>query len=240
MFEMFIKSCLDLIYPPLCLHCNETLYTENQLLCTHCFDLLELIDIKLHCPACFTLKPAIKKHFCLTCATKKSSLTSLGAAFEYKGAAATLIKGFKYGNKPYLAGGLAGFMAAQFIELNWPLPDLIIPVPQSLSRRLTRGYNQAELLASNLSILLQRPVLKALSRKSDDYSQAGLSISQRMQLNGKTIFLKKNHLLQDKIILLIDDVLTTGTTLKKCAEALLEGYPKSIYALTFCQANQKR
>lgn len=238
--KKLLKSCVDLVYPPICLHCRDTLLQDRELLCETCFDLLELIDVKLHCPACFSIQYCTKKMHCVKCASKKSSLTYIAAAFEYKGAPSTFVKEFKYGNKPYLSQGLGSFMTAQFIQLKWPIPDLIVPVPQSFSRWLTRGYNQAELLSDSIGQLIERPVVKALIRKSDDFSQAGLSLCQRLKLNGKSIYLKKNQNLQDKVILLVDDVLTTGTTLQICAEALLEDYPNSIYALTLCQANPIR
>jgi ComF family protein len=164
----------------------------------------------------------------------------MGATFDYKGPIVTLIKKLKYGNQPYLSKGIASFMGAQFVNLNWPLPDIIIPVPQSLSRIFTRGYNQAELLSETLSEILQCPVQKALLRLSGDYTQAALSKEQRTNLTGNSIRLKKKQMLQDKVILLIDDVMTTGSTLKRCAEALLEDCPNSIYALTACHTDINR
>lgn len=233
-----INSFFDLIYPPLCLHCQTTLNSGRDILCHSCISLLEFIDCNLHCSKCFSLAYA-PKHSCKNCSLKRSSLTAIAATFDYRGPPETLIKMLKYHDKPYLAEGLAGFMAAQFVSLDWPIPDLIIPVPQSFSHWYTRGYNQAELLSNSLSTILKCPVKNALSRKSDDYSQASLNYSQRLRLSGNSIYLKKNQHLQDKIILLIDDVLTTGATLQNCAEALLEDCPNSIYALTICYANYK-
>ena len=78
-----------------------------------------------------------------------------------------------------------------------------------------------------------------LKRKSGDYSQAGLSKKQRMDLKGETFIFKTGHDLEDKVILLIDDVMTTGSTLRRCAEALQGGHPKSIYALVLCKQSNK-
>lgn len=228
-------SFLNLVYPPECLHCSEALF-EEPFLCKNCLELLEFIDISLHCPKCFSLKYSKLKHRCDNCFSKKSYLTEIAATFDYRGPIATLIKKFKYENKPYLAEGLVGYMAVQLIDLKWPIPDLIVPVPQSLSHFFMRGYNQAELLAESLSLILNCPVQKALTRTSDDYSQAGLNYEQRLNFSGNSISLKKNQQLQDKNILLVDDVLTTGMTLQRCAESLLEGCPNSIYAITTCYA----
>lgn len=231
-----LNSFFDLIYPPICLHCQGNLNSGRDILCHPCISLLEFIDCTLHCPKCFSLKPSAT-HTCKNCSLRRSSLTGIAATFDYRGPPETLIKMLKYQDKPYLAEGLAGFMTAQFVNLDWPLPDLIIPVPQSFSHWFSRGYNQAELLSNTLSTILKCSVNQALLRKSDDYSQAALNHTQRLKLSGNSIYLKKNQQLQDKIILLIDDVLTTGATLQKCAEALLEDCPNSIYALTICHAS---
>jgi ComF family protein len=203
-------------------------------------ELLEFLECKSHCPKCFSSDFSQKNHGCKQCQQKKSPFTGIGATFDYKGPIVTLVKKLKYGNQAYLSTGISSFMAAQFVSLNWPLPDIIIPVPQSLSRMFTRGYNQAELLSETLSIFLKCPVQKALKRSSDDYSQAALNKDQRLRLTGNSIRLKKNQMLQDKVILLVDDVMTTGSTLQRCAEALLEECPNSIYALTACHTDIAR
>jgi ComF family protein len=142
----------------------------------------------------------------------------------------------KYAQQPYLAKGAAAFMVAQWANLEWPMPDIVVPVPMSFTHWLERGYNQSELLAKEIATLLDRPMVNALGRKSGDYSQAGLSISQRRSLEGSRFYLRSNQLLYDKTILLIDDVITSGTTLNRCAEALMEGHPGVVYGLSFCKA----
>lgn len=141
----------------------------------------------------------------------------------------------KYANQPYLAKGVAGFIALQLDQLNWPLPDIIIPVPISLMRWMQRGYNQSDLLAKQLGKLVDRPVLNALKRTSGGFHQAGLNRQQRLQLNPHSFQLAKNVCIEDKCILLVDDVTTTGSTFRCCGEALLEGCPESIYGLAVCQ-----
>ena len=111
-----------------------------------------------------------------------------------------------------------------------------MPVPISFTHWLERGYNQSELLAKEISQFLQKPLLKPLKRTSGDYSQAGMSQKQRLELSSASLSLKKEIHFYDKSVLLVDDVMTTGSTLKRCAETLMEGCPAEIYALTFCRA----
>lgn len=230
------KAFLNLAYPPLCLHCRGNLKENQSIFCDNCLALLELIDPKERCPHCFSIDYCQESRHCPACFHKKLLLTKLAAAFDYVGPAATLIKKMKYSNQPYLAEGAAAYLAAQFLELNWPMPDVIIPVPMAFTHWIDRGYNQSQLLAASLAKILGRPIQEALRRKSGDFSQAGLSRQQRLALDGKLIRLKKGQKLHDKTILLIDDVTTTGSTLNKCAEALIEDCPSAIYGLTVCRA----
>lgn len=228
------KGLLNLIYPPLCLHCKATLYSDSHLLCGDCLGLLELIEPSERCPYCFSY--CYEQKVCSDCRKRHPIFNGLAASFDYVGPAETLVRRLKYSDQPYLAKGCGAYLSAQFLRLEWPIPDVIVPVPIALTHWLERGYNQSLLIAETFSEILERPVQDALLRKSGDYSQAGLSLAQREKLEGNTISLRKNQNLQDKIILLVDDVMTSGNTMRKCAETLLSDCPSQIYGLTFCKA----
>lgn len=233
--QSIVKAFIHLAYPPLCLHCGEGLSNPDPLFCENCAAMLEMIRAEDRCHFCFALVENVQPPICAKCKQTPSLFTRMGSAFDYMGPASTLVSKLKYSNMPYLAKGMGAYMAAQIVLLNWPLPDVIIPAPIMKTHLFVRGYNQSELLAHSLAAILGCPVQKALSRRSGDYSQAGLSKSQRLQL-GNSIQLKPHQNLHDKCILLIDDVLTTGSTMKKCAQALMEDYPRNIYGLTFSRA----
>lgn len=230
------KSLFNLIYPPLCLHCNESLPTESQLFCDACLEQLQLIDPAERCPHCFSAEYDAQEKRCPECHLRNPVLNGIAAAFDYAGPAASMVRSLKYGNMPYLAAGAGAYLAAQFLSLEWPMPDCIVPVPMPTNRELDRGFNQGMLLAKSLSEILNRPVVDALKRASGDYSQAGLSRAQRLEFAGTSITVKDGVNLADKCILFVDDVMTTGTTLRTCAGALQEQAPASIYAITVCRA----
>lgn len=234
--KWILESFKDLIYPPNCLHCQSSTAKNSQLFCPACLSLLELIDHHPLCPYCFSDAYCPKRKRCSVCSRKDLVLNKIAAAFDYVGPAATLVRQLKYGRQPYLAKGAGAFLAAQFLQLSWPMPDFIVPVPISLTHWIERGYNQSLLLAEAVSFILNRPVKEPLKRLSGDYSQAGLDRKQRNQLKKSTFILKENQELEGKCLLLIDDVMTTGTTLRHCAEIMLEGFPSSIYGLSFCRA----
>lgn len=203
------------IYPSQCLHCKEG--TEGQVLCQSCLSLLDLLP---HVAA----------------EEKKKHAMDVASTFERCGPAADLVRAFRNYGCPSLAKTLAAFMVVQWDHLQWPLPDLIVPVAQSFVHRLVRGHSTSLMLSEEIGALLSRPVKQLLRRRIADYSQEGLSVEQRRLLNKGAFSWRKREDIAGKTVLLIDDFRVTGTTLKRCAEVLQEGFPKKIYALTFCSS----
>ena len=226
-----MKTLLDIIFPPLCLHCEYSLHKSHHLFCKGCAGFFELIDPLSRCPYCFAQNEGIRRP-CIECMQKKRWQVKIASALDYLGAVRTLVKKLKYGSMPYLAKTGAAFMVAQFIRLEWPKPDLIIPVPR---RHWFQGVNHAQLLAKCLANNLQTQCLPMIKRKAGDFSQARLSKTQREQLPSTSFHLKKGAIVEDKIILLVDDVVTTGTTLRHTAEALANSFPAKIFALTLAR-----
>ena len=232
---MIKQSFLSLLFPPLCLSCEEPMHSPDHLFCDLCSSLLELIDPTLRCPRCFSLDYSPLKRKCARCSHIRHPFSGIAAAFEYTGPAAALVKKMKYGGLSYLAKTFAACLITQLDQLNWPSPDIIVPVPSSLDRKFQRGFNQSALLAREVALLLNISFQEPLTKPMGNYSQAGLRIQQRKQLNNTQFFLKKKTRIQDKIILVIDDVTTTGKTLEQCGNALLEGCPGKLYGLTVCK-----
>lgn len=236
MFRALLFSFRDLIYPPICLHCFQPTESGSSHLCRCCLEVLTMIDAAERCPDCFSFEGSALGNVCAECRLKPSLFAGRAAAFDYIGPAASLLRQFKYGNQIYLATGLAAFMVAQFAALQWPMPDYIVPMPITFMHRLERGYNQSLLLAEGVAKMLGCPWVQAIKRKSGEYSQAGLGRKQRMELTAASFSLVAGKLPLESTVLLIDDVMTTGSTLSCCAEILQEACPKTIYALTFCRA----
>lgn len=109
-------------------------------------------------------------------------------------------------------------MYLQFIRLNWPMPDLVVPVAGSFSRWLKRGYHPSNLLAKEMGNYLQRPFSNVLKRDSYQTEKPKFS-------------LKKGADIGDKVVLLVDDWYDSGETIAKAAAALRAGAPEKIYAI---------
>ena len=204
---------IQFLFPNFCLQCSVRLPHYRDLFCSSCLEELSLLPLE----QIQTLR-------------RRGHL----AAFEYEGPAACLVRALKFGGRSELAKIAASFMAVQLLSSNWPLPDLLVPVPQSLTHRLLRGYNPSLLLAQALSRLINRPVQELLKRQGWEFSQTGRSEEQRKMLDQESFAWKKRESIADLHLLLIDDVMTTGTTLEHCKRRLQEGFPKRIDTLVLC------
>jgi ComF family protein len=238
-FNALCKGLIYFIFAPECLECHALLRNDERGFCSSCSTLFEITPHEERCRYCFTEMENLLHQVCSDCRFKDHLVTQAAAACTYQGPPATMIRMMKYGNMPWLAKSAAAFMAVQWVDLDWPVPDYIIPIPSNWIRRWDRGYNQAELIADELSKIIGAPVANNLKRRVGDFSQAGLDRKQRLNLGIDSFYVRGGPDLEDKIVLLVDDVMTTGTTMKVCAEVVNSQFPSKIYTLTFCRAAEE-
>ena len=244
--RQLIQFLKNITFPLICPHCHELSSEKFPLLCKACVEQLELLSLSCRCKICFRKAPCetLKNRLiCTSCASKKKNMSlpfidAYAAAFEYQGAIKTLVREFKYQDRPYLAKSLSAFLYLQYEQLLdgplWQKPDIITFIPQNFLKKLTRGYNASELLALELGKLTGIPTQSLLVKKEHTTSQTKLSLTERKNIRDHVFELKKLESCTDKVIVLIDDVSTTGSTLQACAKALQCGHPKKIFALTLC------
>ena len=146
-----IKFILDLLYPPLCLHCDAHLEKKAKLFCPTCLSQLVPIEIEGRCPICFG-----EDVVCKRCMSRSITVKRHAAALPRFGAPFTLCSYLERGNTSFLPAA-ASLMLLQFSHLDWPMPDLITSLPISLWERCKRGSNMSALLAMQLATLLHCP-----------------------------------------------------------------------------------
>lgn len=156
------------------------------------------------------------------------------------GTGSDIVHALKYGG--WTRAGPA--MAERMSRLSWP-PDVvreraaIVPVPLSIARRRDRGFNQSEILATHLSTIWKVPVLShALLRESATRSQTELTPGERLS-NVAGAFMVAQTARQEvrgAHLVLLDDVVTTGSTLGACAKALFDAGARTISYMTFGRA----
>ena len=162
--------------------------------------------------------------------------TRLGSG-NYDGPLRHIIHAFKYEGRRSLARPLANLMKSHGVEV---LRDAncVVPVPLHPFRRIRRGFNQASDLARHVDV----PVVHALWRVRSTASQTGLSAVERRRNVGGAFRLSPllsrgaRALIQDGVVVLIDDVTTTGATLAACAEVLQRAGAREVRTLTLARA----
>jgi len=221
---------LDLLFPRFCFGCHQ----EGSYLCEDCRAILEISQYQY----CLCYKPirVIRGGKCSTCASKK--LNGIYSAVSYRNKLVqALIKNFKY--EPFvkeLAKPLAQLMTDHFQLLD-TMPDFsgfaLVAIPLEKKKMRKRGFNQAEEIAKELSLFLNLPLLKnVLIKTKETVSQTELSEFNRLE-NIKGVFQCPNpEIVQDKKILLIDDVYTTGATMNEAARILKEAGAKQVWGVT--------
>ena len=143
-----------------------------------------------------------------------------------------VIHSIKY-NKKFLAGVLLGRLLAESLEekINTWKIDLIIPVPLHHLKKAERGYNQSEYIAKGISKQLGiRMQNNVISRVRYTQSQTTMTLKEREQNIENAFKVKRKKKIKGKNLLLVDDVITTGATIKECGNALKDNGANFVYA----------
>jgi ComF family protein len=146
-----------------------------------------------------------------------------------------IIHQLKYGNNIALALPLGGALVQLYRSAPYPA-DLVTVVPMSRQRRLRRGYNQASLIARAFCRAAGLPFSSSVLRRiRQTESQVGKHPRERM-LNVKDAFAAETEFVAGKTVLVIDDVFTTGATMRSCANALKQAGAGHVIGLTAARA----
>ncbi|MFN8527264.1 MAG: ComF family protein [Anaerolineae bacterium] len=210
------STTLDLLYPPRCAGCGQV----DTVLCPNCRAVLDAISSPLVLPAL-------------------SPLRGLMATGTHAGLLRRVVKSFKFTSDRSTAHALAAPLAERLLwalqHSRWTV-DLIVPLPLHKDRQRDRGYNQSQILALALA---QRTGIsasdRAVIRWRPTRSQVGLSRAERRK-NVQDAFRADPTLVSGRVILLVDDVCTTGATLTACAASLIDAGAEAVYGLTVTAA----
>lgn len=172
---------------------------------------------------------------CIVCREGRANFDATYSFGSYEGTLRQLIHLFKYGKLETLADPL-GAMIVRALPLEARF-DMVLAMPMHWRKKWSRGFNQAELLAQRVAARYGLKVAAHLQRSRYTKPQASLSESER-QLNLKNSFcVRRPARVQGKRVLLIDDVMTTGATLREAAGALKAAGVRSVTALTLARVD---
>lgn len=212
----FLAPVYELVYPPACRACSCRLPKSGQLLCDQCAADLPVVShsIGVYQTACERICDAGYCHSLIAC-----------FLFREEQVVQRLIHRIKYDGDEKLAVALGGMVAPRVTLHCREIPvDGIIPLPLHRSRRRERGFNQAEVIASGISRGTGYPLLTPLKRRRYTRSQTRLSAAERFRnVRGAFVVPKRRAgQVRRRRFILVDDVVTTGATLKEAARSLIE------------------
>jgi len=219
---------LGFLFPQWCVGCGR----EVDFICKSCQQTLHKIMPPL-CPRCGQPQPT--RILCPGCVGWQTQIDGIRSPFRFDGVIRQAIHQLKYRNLRALAVPLARLLH-DFLVTN-PIPgEVLVPVPLHHKRLRERGYNQSELLAQELRRLTSLPVMNdCLVRQRHTPPQARTSTVDERRGNVADAFACRRQRLQEKQILLIDDVATTGATVNACAAALKAAGAASVWGLVLAR-----
>ncbi len=225
----YISNILDFFLPRTCVSCKINLNNSEEIICGKCKDLLIPANnekIKAEFEKKFMSDDLINDFTAHYIFFDKTPIQDLLHELKYNGRFRT---GIYIGKEIY---------NSQFERLlSWKI-DYILPVPLHKLKKAERGYNQSSFIAKGISIKLKIPVLTdLLTRNRHTQSQTKLNFEERKQNMQAAFSIKRQEKVKDKNLLLIDDVITTGSTITECARELKNNGAKNIFAASAALTN---
>ncbi len=221
------SSTIKLFYPHVCVGCGSDVLHDKDLICYRCVQLLPHTQFEK-----FSTNPIDKIFY------GRVPIEAAYSEFYFsKGQLIqTLIHEFKYKANKDIGLYLSKLMGQKMIDNNrFNNIDYVIPLPLFADKEFKRGFNQAEIICNGLSKIMNIPVLtKNVIRVHFTETQTKKHRSERWENVAKSFLSTNPLILQNKHLLLVDDVITTGATLEACAQILhqIQGCKISIAALT--------
>ena len=218
MIKKFLKAMINMIFPPVCGVCGKI---DNKGICNKC--LLKLMTLA-------------ENRIMDQWETEKN-FHQLIYIFKYEGMIRKIILDYKFNEKSYIYETFVNFILKdEKIFKKLQTYDTIIPVPISKTRMKERGYNQSFLIAKALGNKLNIHIEKnCLVKTKNVIEQSKLNREERKQNIQNVYELKNKQILNNRKILLIDDIYTTGNTINECSKILKQANPKGIDVLVLAK-----
>ncbi|HSW73343.1 MAG TPA: double zinc ribbon domain-containing protein [Chlamydiales bacterium] len=203
-------NLLDFIYPPICIHCEAL---AKSLFCDYCLSLLEPIDATSRCKHCF--EEIEHGELCARCKKSPEFQAVTASVFPKDSPAVSLTQ--EIGSSAVLQT-IASYLIFQFSKLPWDIPDYITFIPLSFSKRISSSQNTSFEIAKRFSKQLGIPLKPLLQEKQIALFHTLLVLRKKVYFSGKTILLI---------------TLDGGKRYRRAYAALLEGFPRKVYHLSF-------
>lgn len=218
MIKRFLKAMINMIFPPVCGICGK-------------------IDNKGICNKCFLKLMALAENRIMDQWETEKNFHQLIYIFKYEGMIRKIILDYKFNEKSYIYETFVNFILKdEKIFEKLQTYDTIIPVPISKTRMKERGYNQSFLIAKALGNKLNIHIeTNCLVKTKNVIEQSKLNREERKRNIQNVYELENKQILNNRKILLIDDIYTTGNTINECSKILKQANPNRIDVLVLAK-----
>lgn len=241
-FDDLRDALLALVYPRGCQLCGRSVESfADGAACGACWAKTQIFDFaETLCDKCGRLlkhagtRQRELKTFCHRC--DKDFYQVARAVGIYEGALRVTVLELK--EKPFVPLALLNLLAQTFEKSPLKQATIIVPVPLHAKRLGERGFNQAAVLARNLSRRVGLPIVENCLTRTIETSQHRGAMDERARRESveKAFFVRQPRLIENQKILLVDDVFTSGATVSACAQVLREKSAREVFVLTVARA----
>ncbi len=221
---------LQLLFPLRCPVCDDIVTPAGEKICPACRSQLKQITA----PWCMRCGKKLQEEgeYCPECQRKERPYIRGRALYEYSSARLSIYR-FKYGGRREYAAYFGEQMAENLKEfITGVRPDGLVPIPLHKSRRRKRGYNQAGLLAREVGKRLDIPVYDKLLVRTKKTAPLKKLNARERQNNLKKAFNVAQNDVKLKVLIIVDDIYTTGSTIEEAARVLRAAGVKKVYFIT--------
>lgn len=242
-FKNILFCFLKFLYPNRCPICKDVVDGENNF-CINCWKKIQFIS-EPYCNICgepfeYSFGLQSDELICGKCLYKKPYYDKAISVFIYEKNIARAIFEFKFYQKTFLSKFFSKLISGSVRKVIDEV-DIVVPVPMHIKRLRWRGYSQSFLLARDLAELENKIIIPDLLLKiKHTKAQAKLKNKERKK-NLKSVFVfndKYKDFISDKKIALIDDVITTGTTVNECSKILKENKVKKVFVFSIAKTSR--
>jgi len=234
-----LAEILDFIWPRTCEFCGRPVDRPGRHVCSDCLNRLPFTPTDGCCRRCGRAAEKLNGEFlCEECRAGRPAFDRAASALNFDLDAREAMNAFKFRNHLWLRDDLVDWIeGVTRVRFKTEEIDLILPMPSTLYHRLDRGYNQCAYLGRTLAKRLARPydgrVLKRIGRPK---RQGGLAEEERRTNVVGTFSVRCAEKISGKTVLVVDDIMTTGSTLSACAEALKQSGARRVWCVTLARS----
>lgn len=225
MFQSIVKAGFNFIYPPICLHCGKRRDENQEFLCFTCWNQIKTYDASLD------IRQVLKSRMIGRVKTEHNFTLFW---YQHSSPLKTLFQNLKYQNRKGIGLYLGRFLGKKINEKleSASEPAILVPVPVHKLKQIDRGYNQALMIAMGIAKETRHVVLPAKeiilkTRQTDSQTKKDRMSRWTSQKEVFGLNPKVNIDLNNRSVLLVDDVITTGATLEQIGKLILSKWPEA-------------